>query len=62
MMRLIKALDVLLSLGLLEHEVAQREKRQQLKYRLHRVFSMDAIAASLDCAVRPMLRPEGSKK
>ena len=62
MMRLIKALDVLLSLGLLEHEVAQRKKRQQLKYHLHRVFSMDAIAASLDCAVRPMLRPEGSKK
>ncbi len=56
MMRLIKALDVLLSLGLLEHEAAQRKKRQQLKYRLHRVFSMDAIAASLDCAVRPMLK------
>ena len=56
MMRLIRALDLLLSLGLLEHEVAQRKRRQQLKRRLHRVFAMDAIAASLDCAVRPILK------
>ena len=62
MMRLIKALDVLLSLGLLEHEAAQRKRRQQLSHRLHRIFAMDAISARLDCAVRSMLRPEGSKK
>ena len=62
MMRLIRALDILLSLDFLEHEVAQRNRRQKLSLRLHQVFAMDAIAASLDCAVRPILRSEGSKK